>query len=199
MKENPSNYSPDQREESIIFLEEISGETLPIELQELPTETLVAVKNFVQTFHQKKMNSLRRAMQANELTLKLIPNFLIHTIIKNYIDPSVAAIAGECLDYSLLSGIVSGLKPEYISESAINMDPKRAAELLLLLPKNLMPKTIQCIFNKNQLKFLDIIYHIPLEKIKIIQNHINLDNLNENNSLSKHRKSALDKIKTKLI
>ncbi len=182
------------REEAIVFLEEISGVELPKEIVALPTETLIVVKCFVEELYQKKMNSLRKAMKANELTLKLIPNFIIHTIIKNYIDPSVAAIAGECLDYSLLSGIVNGLEPEYISESALNMNTKRASELLIQLPSHLMPKTIQSIVSKNTLKFLDIVYHIPSDKLEKIQKYIDYSLFNKFENLSNHRRVALEKL-----
>jgi hypothetical protein len=178
-----------QREQDTIYLEELSGNELPVSINNLSDDTLHQVRLFIEDLYEDKMKSLRKAIMANEITLKFIPNFIVFQIIKNFVDPLMAGMVAESLTLSLLVPIIKGLEPEYLAESAKTMNSEKAAEVLLVVEPKKLQKIIEILETKKPLKLLDILSHVP-EK-KLIEYKIKLrPNYFEDLHLSDHRKQV---------
>ncbi|MCB1143063.1 MAG: hypothetical protein KDK54_12525 [Leptospiraceae bacterium] len=181
----------DQHEEDLVYLEELSGNELPPEINSLPPETLHIVRIFLEDLYETKMKSLRKAILANEITLKFIPNFIIFQIIKNFVDPLMAGMVAESISLSLLVPIIRGLEPDYLAESAKTMNSEKAAEVFLKVDKSKLIKIIDLLAKEKPLKLLDILHHVPKDKLKTYTIRLNPEDF-EGFKLSDHRKEILD-------
>lgn len=182
-------------EDDLNYLEEFSGSEIPKSILNLPPDTIKDIRLFIEKSYESKMMSIRKAMKANNMTLKILPNFIIHSVLKIYVDPPMAGFIAECLEPSLISGILSGLDPEYISEAAISMDSEKCAKIIFYLDKSILAKTLNLILSKKPLKLLDIIGYVPETVLKKKNVSLNTEIFNSFPNLSHHRKTALEKLK----
>lgn len=180
-------------EEDRNWLEELTGNDLPDKIAEMSPENLHAVRLFVEDFYDEKMRSIRKALSANELTLKFIPNFILFQIIKKFLDPSVAALVAESISVSLVAPIVSGLEPDYIAETAVFLNAERAAEIFVKLDKRKLNQMLEYLEMKKPMKVLDILHHIPHEKIRQLQIRLNRD-MYADHHLSETRQAVFDRM-----
>jgi hypothetical protein len=182
-----------QYEDDKNWLEELAGKELPDCVSELPPETLHSLKEFIDEFYEAKMSSVRKAFQANELTLKFMPNFLVYQVIKNFLDPSVAALVAESISVPTIAPIISSLDVEYIANSTIFINSQRAAEILLRLDKRKVKLILESLLKKKPLKVLDIMHHIPVEKYKTFGLKLD-ETVYQDFHLSDSRKEVLQKL-----
>ena len=178
-------------EEDKNWLEELVGTDLPKEIAEMSPENLHAVRLFVESFYNEKMKSIKKAISANEVTLKFIPNFILFQIIKKFLDPSAAALVAESISVSLITPIVSGLEPDYIAETAVFLNAERASEIFEKLEKRKLNQILEYLEMKKPMKVLDILHHIAPEKIRQLQVRLNRD-MYEDHPLSETRKKVFD-------
>ncbi len=182
-----------QYEDDKNWLEELAGKELPDSIADLPPETLHSLKEFIDEFYEAKMSSVRKAFQANELTLKFMPNFLIYQVIKNFLDPSVAALVAESISVPTIAPIISSLDAEYIANSTIFINAQRASEILLRLDKRKVKPILEILLKKKPLKVLDIMHHISSDKYKTFGLTID-PTIYEGYHLSESRKEVLQKL-----
>jgi hypothetical protein len=180
-----------QTTEDSIWLEEWSGQEVPDEFLELTPSSQKAIRRFVEEVYESKIKSVKKAIMANELTLKFIPNFITIQILKSFIEPEMAALIGETLPLSLTLPIIKGLDPEYLAESGLYLNAARAAEIFIQLDSYKMKKIFQIILHRKPMKILDIYHHISESKQSLLPK---IDkNIFESIHLTETRKQILNK------
>ncbi len=188
-----------QYEEDLTYLEELAGGNLPNSITKLSPQTLHDIRLFIEDFYNIKMEAIKKSIQANTVILKYIPNFIIHYVIRSFIDPPVGAMIAESLEPSLFLNIVTGLEPQYIYESVVYLNAERAAFILFRLNKRLSKKVFDLLLENKPLKLLDILYHVEDDKIFDLARDIDLYKLKNVDSLSENRIHTLERINAILL
>ncbi|MCB1191442.1 MAG: hypothetical protein H7A23_19565 [Leptospiraceae bacterium] len=186
-------------EEDLVFLEELVGGDIPHSIADLPPETIHEVRLFIEGFYNVKMEAVRKSIQANTVIIKYIPNFIIHYVIRSYIDPPVGAMIAESLEPSLFLNIVAGLEPQYIYESIVYLNAEKAAMILFRLNKRLSTKVFNLLLENKPNKLLDILLHVEDDKIFDLARDVDLYKLKELEPLSEGRTNTLERIKAMLL
>lgn len=179
-------------QEDLQWLEEWAGGEVPELLETLNPEILHAVRTFIEKVYENKLELVRKAIRSNELTLKFIPNFIIIHILKNFIEPEMAAIIAETLSFDLTLPIIKGLDIEYIAQAAVYLKPDFTSQILKKISLSRANQILNRILEIHPLKALDILAHSSswLDKSKI-----NISISKERFSqmhLSAHRKQILE-------
>lgn len=180
------------KEDDLQWLEEWSGGEVPEIFETLNPQVTHSFREFVEKTYEKKLELVRKAIRSNELTLKFIPNFIIVHILKNFIEPEMAAIIAETLSMDLTLPIIRSLDVEYISQAAIHLKPEFTAQILEKLGVNKSNQILNRILELNPLKALDVLFYysqrIDRNKISIQLSPQHFENLH----LSSHRKHVLE-------
>lgn len=162
-----------QNSEDLSWLEEWSGKEVPEKIANLPPEQLHSLRDFVEETYESKIRAVKKAIMANELTLKFIPNFITVQILKSFIEPEMAALIGETLPLPLTLPIIQGLDAEYIAQAGVYLKADVGAEIFLKLDRYKMQKVIERLLTLKPLKVLDILHHIPENKRKNLPLRLN--------------------------
>jgi len=185
-----------QKLEDLNWLEEWSGREIPDLVLNLSPEVIDVVRKFIEESYEAKIQVVKKAILANEVTLKFIPNFISIHILKNFIEPEMAALIAETLSLDLTMPIIKGLDVEYISQSMVYLKAEVSAEILLKLENFKIQKILDRILKLNPLKVLDILHHIPETKKKYVSVSLSVDQF-QNIHLSETRKKILNEWSTK--
>ncbi|MCX7999244.1 MAG: hypothetical protein N3A69_09900 [Leptospiraceae bacterium] len=182
----------ESKSEDLEWLEEWAGGEVPAIFETLPSETIHAIRLFIEKVYENKLELVRKAIRSNEVTLKFIPTFIIVHILKNFIEPEMAAIIAETLSLNLTLPIIKGLDVEYIAQAAIYLRPDFTAQILGKLTPTKANQILNRILELNPLKVLDILSHLPSwmekSKIQVLLTEDRFQNLH----LSPHRKQVLE-------
>lgn len=186
-------------EDDLIFLEELAGSEVPKAISNLPEETLHEIRLFIEGFYNVKMDAIRKSIQANTVIIKYIPNFIIHYVIRSFIDPPVGAMIAESLKPSLFLNIVAGLEPNYVYECVVFLNSERAAMILFRLNRRLADKVFDLLLENKPVKLIDILQYVEDDKIFELARRIDLNKLKDLEGLSESRTDTLERVKAILI
>lgn len=156
-------------QEDLEWLEEWSGGEVPAIFETLSPEALHNIRVFIEKVYENKLELVRKAIRSNEVTLKFIPTFIVVHILKNFIEPEMAAIIAETLSLDLTVPIIKGLDVEYIAQSSVHLRPEFTAKILARLNPNKANQILNRLLELNPIKGLDVLAHISkwMDKSKL--------------------------------
>lgn len=181
-----------EKDTSIAYLESLLGDNLPETLTGLSEDTLGEIRKLVDQIIYLQTAGVDKAFEMTGVTIKFIPGFLLYSLIKSYIEPSVAARITRVLEIKEVLRIASGLSLDYLGETLIYMQDELAAKTLLAMEDRKAADILYYVFEKKPLKILDICVFLPDNKLSRLLGKINL---NIYNALSIHSSSREHSLK----
>ena len=172
---------------------EITGESLPNQLQDLPLEDVHALNLIIANALEKEENGYTRLFESLAVMMKYVPNFILHSMIPKYIEPNIAAKITGNLNTKQVAGVASGLSAAYIAEAATHMENQKAADVLHGLKRKLANQVLEHAINTSPILALDILIYAPEQLLKEASLHYQAQDISDGLNCSK-RTDILKKI-----
>lgn len=146
---------------SLEFLIELTEAPTPTFFRELSEPQLDELRNYIECVVNRDQAGLDRLFESMSMMMKFIPNFILHSITPKYIEPSIAARITNKLTVKQALGVTTGLPIDYIGETAVYLESRHAAEILIGLKTSKIKQVIEYVIDKHPPKALDILEHVP--------------------------------------
>jgi len=148
------------------YLESLADSAIPEGIADLSPEVLSQFVLLVNDILVKERAGLDGLFDSMTHTMKFIPNVLLQTLTKKYIEPPIAARIASRLSFKQALGVTSGLPILYIVEAAKYLETKLAAELIEGMNKKKSVPILEALAERYPLRALDVCSHVSDKSLR---------------------------------
>lgn len=177
------------------YLELLTEENIPKFFDGLGKTELSEMRAWIETMLIQQNTGLDKLFDGMLLSMKFIPNFVLIGMIKQFMDPSLAARIASRMEFKPLLNLAQGLSVEYLGETSIFISPDLATKIILALKPSIQKDTLIYIATKHPLRSLDLADMLTPSLQQILANEIEFSTLAEDSIHSPSRKHALTILK----
>lgn len=152
--------------EKLEYLESLSDQCLSKEIRSLDAKALDEVTELVTQVLKKEGAGLDSLFDSMTHTMKYIPNVLLQSLTRKYIEPPIAARIASRLTLKQSLGVVGGLSPGYIAQTTHYLDTELAGEILAGMKRSKAIAVLQALAVEAPLKVLDLCTYIESDLLQ---------------------------------
>ncbi len=175
-------------------LESLSNDELPdrfYSCSEKELQDLVRYANEVVAYQNAGLDKLFESVQ---LTLKYIPNFVIVSMCKRFLEPPLGARITQKLEMKQVVSIGNQLPATYLAEVSAYQEPRLSADILANLKQQHANRIIRLMCERYPYKVLEVFEYLTDQHQDLVVETINLLLLSTEHLHSANRKAAFKQI-----
>ena len=176
------------------FLETLSENEIPEFLADLTPPQLNQLRTYVQGVVDEQNAGMDKLFQSMAMAIKFIPNFFLIGIIKQFIEPAIAARIAVTLPLKESLSLAHSMEPDYLGETSVHLPTDLTLKITSGLKPRLQEQVLQYMAQKHPLRALDIAANMPEKTKKILAGFMDLSSIDESHLIADSRKNTLHEL-----
>lgn len=157
------------RDDNLKYLVEQVEDDVPVFFEQLTDDQLNDLSSFTRAVVAQHTAGLDRLFESAAAVVKLIPDFILQSMIPRYIDPPIAARISEKMNIKEVRSLAAGLSAEYAARTALYLNHRLAAEVLSGLSDRKAAAVLQLILSARPVIVLEMMEFLPEKTLKILR------------------------------
>lgn len=179
-----------KKQQLLKHLETLANQELPESFYRYKEAEIKHIVRFADDVVAFQTAGLDKLFESMSLAMKYIPNFVLVSLTKRFLEAPLAARITQKITVSQAVTVGDGLPADYLAEVTIYQEPHLSATILAKLCRPHALDILSILCQRNPLKVLDMYSLLTSELQHFVKDTINIRSIDEEDLLSTSRKQA---------